>query len=426
MAEVKFNTYKNFKETKIEGYLTLDDTIWLIKQGDKNKELIMLMRTTFTKEDENYKNLKRMLRAIIWNVTYTKGRKDNDIKGTTGYMYFDKDSLNEEEVKDYKDKLIALPYVKAVWCSVGGKGLGCILKVENVTKENYSDTWDKINKEIGIGFDIGAKKIGQVNIISYDPDIRINNNVQSYSYVANVSSTANVGMTVCPTSISNWEKVHSGSNNNKTQYICTHNAPNNTGINNTIVYSKIFDDLNFDNNDYKVYPNGVDYLKVYIPEVIPTGYRFIKLTSICKRLLELNSDKSKEELFLLIYNINKRHCKPALEYYEVKKMFESWYKIYMNGLLKNSYSKKVIVFNKNRNLTPKDKLSISGKEMGKIRRNRTLNKLIDTYVSLLCNEAKITQKQVAEKSNLSIRTIKKYWKEIISTVTMNKSVDIAA
>ena len=60
-----------------------------------------------------------------------------------------------------------------------------------------------------------------------------------------------------------------------------------------------------------------------------------------------------------------------------------------------------------------EKRKIVGIETGRLRREKTLKILKSIYLELSSESGKVTQKMVAEKSKLSIGTVKKYWAEII-------------
>jgi hypothetical protein len=58
------------------------------------------------------------------------------------------------------------------------------------------------------------------------------------------------------------------------------------------------------------------------------------------------------------------------------------------------------------------KRKIIATETGRLRRGKTLKKLQSIYLELSSGSGKVTQKMVAEKSKLSIGTVKDYWSKI--------------
>ena len=78
--------------------------------------------------------------------------------------------------------------------------------------------------------------------------------------------------------------------------------------------------------------------------------------------------------------------------------------------------RKKIWFNPESKLTAKEKRAVSGKETGRLRKQRTIYELVQLYLSIQITDQKVTQKKLKAQSTKSIRTIKKYWKEILEKV----------
>jgi hypothetical protein len=66
--------------------------------------------------------------------------------------------------------------------------------------------------------------------------------------------------------------------------------------------------------------------------------------------------------------------------------------------------------------TLRKKRSVVGIEIGKLRKENTISKLIKIYNRLKDINVKVTQKMVLQDKDcdVAIRTIRKYWKEVIA------------
>jgi len=110
---------------------------------------------------------------------------------------------------------------------------------------------------------------------------------------------------------------------------------------------------------------------------------------------------------------NKRHCNPKLDPKEVKAIAEWMYDKHTNNQLTFNAKKKKIWFNPASNLSLDEKRSIVGRVVGILRKKKTIQKLIVIYLQLDLKNQYVSQRMLMENSGVSLRTIKKYWHEII-------------
>jgi hypothetical protein len=390
-----FNTYLNWKAKETDKLLSQTDLLWLIKEGNENAEKIKTLRK-YKKGDDQYEKLKEMLPIVAWNANFDNGKKGTDFKSMSGCLYFDKDALTEEEIVGCKDHLMTFPYVIAVWESLGGRGIGCLIKAD-IAKEDFSWAWEQINSEIGISFDAGAKKLTQVNVISYDPDIRINEGAVAYQFIVPPPDD---------------KKVHS-TPNLKTKYIYDQSAPFYSKDDGVFTFHTKLDDSVFGDKQYAVFEDKIDFLKIYTPfNKIQEGKRHNTLSAICCRMLKLNPKVSKDHLLQKFDYLNKVGCTIPLPYPELKGIFESCYKKLQTGELYAKPDKRFLVFKDNSGLSTQAKRKIIGTETSKSRRGKTEKKLRTILFNLQLKNEPITQKTVADLAKVSIRTVKNYWKAI--------------
>jgi hypothetical protein len=146
----------------------------------------------FTKVNRNYydhvKSTK--IQCVTWTSTYKGRRSKANLESLSGYIYIDIDDFSDKPFDDVWNILTdkGLSFVKAVWRSFGGNGIGCLIRVEDLTVDNYRATWNSLyklfNERFGIKLDAQTKDITRINVLSYDPDIFIKDNVEVVPYIA--------------------------------------------------------------------------------------------------------------------------------------------------------------------------------------------------------------------------------------------------
>lgn len=126
--------------------------------------------------------------VVTWNAAFDSKRSMKSISNLSGYIYMDVDDFSEisqEEVRRIlTDK--GLDFVKAVWDSFGGTGLGFLVQVDNLTPENFKWTWASIAKKfeaIKVKVDKATKDITRINVLTYDDNIFIRENCNSITAV---------------------------------------------------------------------------------------------------------------------------------------------------------------------------------------------------------------------------------------------------
>ena len=421
-TEIKLNIFENMKSTSTFKLMEVKEVIELIKNGDEDKAFIEAARST-GKESKFYKIAKDNRPVVSWNSTLCNGRKITDFEALTGLLYFDKDKLNQDEIKAYKSMLMALPYVFAVWVSFGGKGLGCLINIEGISKENFLSVWQQINDTIGIGFDDKVKSIANMNVISYDPEIEVNYSATPFPFINNEEnktvSNTNYSFVSDSTCLKeNTIEVQSDNIYTKT-CLYNHTAPFITTYTSNISHHTIFPKNFFDGTGYKTVPETVAYYKVNTFIKFTEGTRNQGMYAIASNLFMANPGRLKQEILQEMYKLNKTQCKPPLLSSEINKIVNSCEKQYREGTLQPTPGKRTIVFDETYPWILREKRKIIGKEMAKLRIDRTKNLILDAIKTLQMKGNLIRQKDVAATIDKSIRTVKKYWNEFKERVTVH-------
>ena len=100
-------------------YITLDKALDRIREG-KSKPKVDEVRAGDSA-------VKKTLPVALFSGVFT-GRRDNDIKGHSGYIVLDFDHI---DVEDYKSLLGTDDNIRACWTSPSGDGLKALVKVSN-------------------------------------------------------------------------------------------------------------------------------------------------------------------------------------------------------------------------------------------------------------------------------------------------------
>ena len=169
----------------------------------------------------------------------------------------------------------------------------------------------------------------------------------------------------------------------------------------------------YGDNDYIVFEDGKPFMQAYLPNSIPDGHRHKWLYYFAACILFNNPQVPKKRFELALLSANKRHCNPKLAAIEISKITDWMYNKHINNQLVIHPKNKKIWFNPASNLSIEQIRSIVGKVVGSLRRKRTINKLIEVYIQLDTKNLHLTQKMLCVESGFSLRTVKKYWRDII-------------
>lgn len=172
-----FYSFFEYKKDKI-AFVSLVwggfDSLKQEKSGIKGEfKLVLRNLYTFVKSTK--------IPVVTWNAEFNNKRSLKNISNLSGYMYMDIDdfsSMSEEEVFNILTD-DGLPFIKSVWKSFGGNGLGFLVNIEGLTIENFKWNWLNICKKfesLGVKVDKATKDITRINVLSLDPNLFIRDN----------------------------------------------------------------------------------------------------------------------------------------------------------------------------------------------------------------------------------------------------------
>lgn len=121
--------------------------------------------------------------VVTWNALFSEKRTLKTVDSLSGYVYMDIDdfsSMPKETVyRILTDK--GLSFIKAVWYSFGGSGLGFLVQVDGLTTENFKYNWmnisNRFKNDFNIKVDRVTKDMTRINVLSFDENLFIRENV---------------------------------------------------------------------------------------------------------------------------------------------------------------------------------------------------------------------------------------------------------
>jgi len=399
LKEANINNQKYFQKVKSYADTNVNESILVnehdiygrIKTGGREKDLIIQARY-HGKGSSEYDSNKIKISSVLWYAHFNNYKSTENLKSLTNFIYCDIDSV--ENTNEIKERLKKYPFIRAVWRSFGGEGIGFTVMVNDVNVHSLKTIYRYISDQINIPLDNNVPKITQANVLSYDPSIYINPS----PVILNVPEDLIIDK--------NLQNVSLAFSIIKEVYRQA-NEPFLSRIN----FKTQLSSEEFNGEDYVVFEDGRDFVLVYISKNgIKEGVRHTSLISITNKLIFNSPDAYFQDLMSVIKTINIHHCYPPLPENEIIKIVTWSWDNYNEGRFNIKTKRKYIWFNPDCALLPKDKMSIAAKYTAKRRFNKT-DKKIDECISTLYNEGiHITIKKVHEFTAISVATIKRHWK----------------
>jgi hypothetical protein len=378
------NLFQNLKSPSNPICISLEQYIEWVKNG--NNQQRVLAGRLYEKGSTLYNRAKEASPCVTFNFLYKGYKSDDNIISSTGLIYYDMDSVEAIDAINKIDKR----KIHVLNKSFGGIGYSLIVKASGITVNNFNESYLSIAKELGIDklFDHNAFKKSQFTVLSYDSNIFYNYD----SFVFSSSKSNKVSFS------GNMSSLSSNSLRNDTIF----NKQNKFRYTNASDYIK-------SENEYQVFPDGIDVAKINIPRNIQVGNRKNVLIAIVNQIVSLNYHLSRERVLEMAVRINEIITKEPLSYKDVLGVVSSVFKYKQDGTLKPINNKiRKVIFKEDSKLSKIEKIAISNKEIGKLRRGKTKQKIYDAIKNWNSQE-KITAKELANKIQMGIATVKRSW-----------------
>lgn len=377
--------YDSIIEPKIKEIISIDEYLNIIKKGDDNLGLIESARL-YGKPHPKYDVIKtKLLPTYRFNFMFKDSASNENIIKPTGLIYLDVDDNKEINNNEY---------VYAYWKSLSNMGYGILVKVDNLTLNNFNDVYNQLSELIGIESDIYARKATQQTVQSYDKNLYHNPKSKVFKYIEN-------------------KKVsHLNTLKKRKKCLDRDDTLLDKPISKDIRYNNMGDYFIDSDEPYIVFKDKkVLICAPYIPIRVEKGKRNSTLFIYFSQLAVLNNNISKNYLKVLSEGININVMRPRLPQKEINSIINSVLKKKEERTLKMFLNQeRRIIFNPAYEMKFKQIMEIVNKELGQMTREKTkaiIYAIVEDWN--FKSNGKITQKKVANISEKSIATVKRYW-----------------
>lgn len=191
VLERQVSVFKNGKETRNPEYITIKKLLDNIKTGTYKESIEKARRTLSTEGKDKYKSYKETKIPGFTLSTKTKHRisdtkatdseKNNKLLYHTGILQIDIDDISDLQAA--REKIIADKYTVFCFTSISGTGLKAGILIDGTKhKESFIQAEKYYIETYGIKIDKAVKDIFRLCFVSYDTDLFINENPESFIY----------------------------------------------------------------------------------------------------------------------------------------------------------------------------------------------------------------------------------------------------
>lgn len=178
---MKSTIFKNFNEVSEQKDILkiLSD----IKTGVYQNAITYLRKSLADNKKEAAERAKKSLPAFTPSATFNGGRKMEFLTNYNALMVLDIDKLEKEKLQQCKSKIRMVDFVFASFVSPSGNGLKIFVKV-STDKEQHKETFLKLQRYfeelLAVEIDKSGKDITRLCFFSYDPELYVNENAETF------------------------------------------------------------------------------------------------------------------------------------------------------------------------------------------------------------------------------------------------------
>lgn len=392
----KLQTLKKITNKVIE----IDELVEIVKSNPQ-KELIDKIRSVKYKSQE-YNNLKLGVSCITPHGVFN-GLKNSDIVSFSNYLYYDIDGIDTLiELNDTIKRLNDTFPISFLQRSVSNRGFHFFIKIDDTLftlNDTFNNVYSYVQKLLidnGFNIDKNAGGLCRKMIISSDSECIFNSEVSLGIDMVSFNSYIESSR-LRQTTKQKKESIEL----NDTFFEL---IPIKELLQQIKVETKYTKDIE---GDFIV--EDMEYYYISLPEIIMDGTKHSLYTRIVNALYYINNNITKQQVLSYLFYINNR-AQPAMDskylYNFISRLCDN---IENTGEIKIKPRIKRIHFNQDSNLTKKQKQIMAAKINGTLRTNRTREIIQNSKYELGIRNMKITQKEVAEFTGLSIATVKRNW-----------------
>lgn len=378
------NNFANCKSPEVLGKISIEEFLHKIKHGDENLFNIKNARE-FGKGHDQYDKIKKTVLPTYRFNFYMEGTAKNlNVTDATGLIYIDVDENIEIPHSDF---------IYAKWRSLSNTGYGILVKVDNLTLDNFKDVYDSLGMTLGIKVDDGARKAIQQNVLSYDPSLYCNCNSRVYEYEHSKKASPN---------------------NIKKKRECI--GVNDASVNQNRIKERIDNSYEYfvgDNSEkeYLFFEEKIMICAPFMPwHGVEKGNRNNLLFRILSQFALLNPDLGKDYLLAKSNHYNKK-MQPFLSRNEIYSVISSVLEKRKEGTLVMYYNKeRLILFNPNLELSNQQKSQLVGYLMGRKKTKETQTAIYEIIENWDFEQlGQIKQISVIKISKFSRSKVQRHW-----------------
>lgn len=456
LFNIELDLYSSVFNSNVTGSIKMYELFEKIKYNliyDITPEHYLLNKYLNGKKNPEYELTKTKLKTVCYNASFNAYKNLANLRYINNLMYLDIDGFkSKEEALAYKNEIVKkYDWVIACYRSLSKIDLHVIINVDRIRdNDDYNEKYKYINEHyFDNKLDLNSLSLTRHTVIPWDYDIYINHSPSELK-IDNEFIEKGIRNTYIPTSgksisllnnSSTGNESNSGDNKkgicntyNKKKVICSaytflpetklEDIANDAGRNDKLILRTEIAEEEFNDPNIPLYfPEGKYVIEInlfpYRYKKIEEGNRNNFIGALTIKLIILNTSKVddldevlRKKILNFILSINNKICSPPFPKKEVIKSFNSNCKRFIEGRIDISqfYTKKYFFWSKHSTLSTSEKMSISKKIKNKPQVDRTKQKIKDAIRKMQESNLKVTQKNVANESGLSIGTVKKYRK----------------
>lgn len=389
-------------------------------------------------EKDRYDQLKATYPAICVNAIFN-GRKDlKYLIKPTNLMFLDLDEFKstEEALAKKNEYTAKYDWIISSSLSISKLGLHFIILVDDIHDNNdFNRKYDYVSKTyFDSKLDKNGKSLTRFVIIPFDFDIYVN----YHPTTLYLNDEINLNLT------NKSEKGALSDNKRRRREEvmtteCTFLDPNLSPPNkkNRLVPLEFRENIpedEFEDLDKPLYFfDGIPTMEINLFPLkngskINDGNRTAFIGAVVVKMIFINgeskndkSDELRKSIKRYVSYCNNKYCHPPLSAKELNNSFNYNWQRYLNGKLNydNLFKTKRAFWSKRSRLKGNEKRKITCGIRAEYQQKESHEKIESAISELIGDNKKPTQKKVSELSGLSLRTVKKYWKDFEGLVKIN-------
>ena len=412
---------ENIRSRRNLEYLTIEKFIELIKFGNNNTKTISRLRETEYKSKE-YEKIKSELNDCVMMHGQFNSLRDDGLIKLSKYLFYDVDDI--DDLESTKNELIKLgAYI--IYKSPGGRGLHFIMKANGLTKQNFNKVYNSVLNylfSLGIKIDKSAKGLSRKAYLSSDKEIYVGVGNDTFFISGDKISVGNETFLFGVGNDTKKVQLCGGQTKKKEE---ERYKGNDTFFKLRLIpISELTKQLKFKTDlELKgdVLINEMEWVDILIPKTIKDGSKHTIYRRIMFQLAYLNKEITDDELYSYLHHINLERATKPMEDITLRKLVINTRSFIKENEITIKMRKKKIHLNDH--YSSKEKEELGGKINAILRNNESIRKIEEAKELLKKEGKKITRKNVAEITGLSLITVKRNFNEKRRDITMPEKVD---